>query len=255
MKDTEYLIDKYLQYLPTTFCSGCGNGIILNCFIRALDDLELKLENILCVSGIGCSSWIPSPYLKLNTLHTLHGRAIPFASGTKIFNNNLKVIVFTGDGDGAGIGGNHLIHAARRNIDLTVILVNNAIYGMTGGQFAPTTPFASITSTSKNGHLEHPFPDLCKLVEASGGSYIARWTVYHPRELIKTIKEAISHEGFSFIEVMSPCPTEFGRKNQLSLVDYLRKFTLKETEPGAIKVGVFKKEIKPEFSRLLRDRK
>ncbi|MHA1895502.1 MAG: thiamine pyrophosphate-dependent enzyme [Candidatus Helarchaeota archaeon] len=256
MKIMKELVEKYLQFLPTTFCPGCGNGTILNCFIRAIDDLNIDLDEILCVSGIGCSSWIPSPYLKLNTLHTLHGRAIPFSSGAKIFNNALKVIVFTGDGDGAGIGGNHLIHAARRNIDITVILVNNSIYGMTGGQYAPTTPFHSITSTSPTGHVEHPF-DLCKLVEAAGGSFIARWTTYHVRELISTIKKAIMHEGFSFIEVISPCPTEFGRKNNLSIPNYIqhyKKNTSKKLEHGKILIGILVNKKLSEFTKLLREK-
>ena len=191
----------------------------------------------------------------MNSLHTLHGRAIAFATGAKIFNNRLRVIVFTGDGDGAGIGGNHLIHAARRNIDMTVILVNNSIYGMTGGQYAPTTPFGSITSTSKSGHAEPPFSDLCKLVDAAGASFIARWTVYQPRKLISTIKESVLHEGFSFIEVLSPCPTEFGRKNQMTMADFLEKFTKltsQKPEKGKIRIGIFKKESTPEFTSLLR---
>ena len=166
--------------------------------------------------------------------------------------------MFTGDGDGSGIGGNHLIHAARRNIDLTVILVNNSIYGMTGGQYAPTTPFGSITSTSKTGHVEHPFPDLCKLVEAAGGTFIAKWTTSHPRELIKTIKEAILHPGFSFIEVLSPCPTEFGRRNQLNASEIVNKFkktTSKKAEDGKIQLGILVRKDFPEFTQQLREKK
>ena len=138
---------------------------------------------------------------------------------------------------------------------MTVILVNNSIYGMTGGQYAPTTPFGSITTTSKSGHTEHPFSDLCELVDAAGASFTARWTVYQPRKLISTIKESILHEGFSFIEVMSPCPTEFGRKNQMTMADYLEKFTKstsKQLEEGKIRIGIFKKESKSEFTSLLR---
>ncbi|MHA1650887.1 MAG: thiamine pyrophosphate-dependent enzyme [Candidatus Helarchaeota archaeon] len=243
------LMKKYLRYLPHRFCAGCGNGIVLNCFVRAIDQLKLDTDSYLCVSGIGCSSWIPSPYLNLDTFHTLHGRAIAYATGAKVANNKLNVIVFTGDGDGAGIGGNHLIHAARRNIDLTVLLLNNYTYGMTGGQVAPTTPHASLTSTSPYGNPERPF-DLCKLVEAAGATYVARWTVFQPRALIKSMKEAILHKGFSFIEILSPCPTEYGRRNQLSIRDYLNYFKELSNPQGngsKIPLGVFVKKEAPEF--------
>jgi len=245
------IMNKYLRYLPHKFCSGCGNGIILNCFIRAIDQLDIDLDSYLCVSGIGCSSWIPSPYLNLDTFHTVHGRAIAYATGAKVFNNNLTVIVFTGDGDGAGIGGNHLIHAARRNIDITVFLVNNMIYGMTGGQVAPTTPKNAITDTTPFGNPEKPF-DLCKLVEAAGGSFIARWTVFQPRKLIKIMKEAIIHKGFSFVEILSPCPTEYGRKNNLSIIDYYRYFKkLVQNKDDKLKFGIFVKKNLPEFCEQL----
>ncbi|MFX1449244.1 MAG: thiamine pyrophosphate-dependent enzyme [Promethearchaeota archaeon] len=254
--DNPSLLKKYIRLSETTFCSGCGNGIILNCFIRAVENLIIDPKNILCVSGIGCSSWIPSPYLKLDTFHTLHGRAVAFATGAKVFNNQLNVVVFTGDGDGAGIGGNHLIHAARRNIDLTVILVNNSIYGMTGGQFAPTTPYGSYTSTSTYGNQENPF-DLCKLVEAAGATYVARWTTNYPKKLIKSIEDALSHVGFSFIEVLTQCPTEYGRKNKLTspveYFKYLDKITSLKKEEGKIPLGVFLKEKKPEFTKKLKN--
>ncbi|MHA1383989.1 MAG: thiamine pyrophosphate-dependent enzyme [Candidatus Helarchaeota archaeon] len=248
------LVEKYIRIPNTTFCSGCGNGIILSCFIRAVDNLKLEPKNILCVSGIGCSSWIPSPYLKFDTFHTLHGRAIAFATGAKVFNNKLNVVVFTGDGDGAGIGGNHLIHAARRNIDLTVLLVNNSIYGMTGGQYAPTTPYNAKTSTSVYGNPESPF-DLCKLMEGAGATYVARWTINYPRKLIKSIEEALSHNGFSFIEILSQCPTEYGRKNNLNSpvnhFRYLQKITSIQQEKGKIPLGIFVRKTEPEFSEKL----
>ncbi len=166
---------------------------------------RLRQRDLLCVSGIGCSAWIPSPYFKGDTLHTTHGRAIAFATGAKIMNPKLDVVVFTGDGDGAAIGGNHLIHAARRNIPLKVILVNNMIYGMTGGQSAPTTPMGVRSSTYQR-HPEHAF-DLCRLVLGAGASYVARWTTYHIDDVIASIQEALLHPGFAFIEIVSQCPT------------------------------------------------
>jgi len=207
VKNLKYYRDRYVRSQPSAFCPGCGGGIILNCFIRAIDDLGLDKDKILAVSGIGCSAWIPSPNFNGDTLHTTHGRAIAFATGAKTFNPELTTVVFVGDGDGAGIGGNHLIHAARRNIDLTVILVNNMSYAMTGGQIAPTTPHGEITVTSPYGNPESPF-DIAQLVCAAGASYVARWSTYHVVELTRSIKEAITHKGFSFIEVLSQCPTQ-----------------------------------------------
>jgi 2-oxoglutarate ferredoxin oxidoreductase subunit beta len=201
-----YLRERYTRELPTLFCPGCGNGIVLNSFIRAIDELGLPQDKVLCVSGIGCSAWIPSPYFKGDTLHTTHGRALAFATGAKVYRRDLVTVVFTGDGDGAGIGGNHLIHAARRNIEVTTILVNNMNYGMTGGQLAPTTPFGGPTDTSPYGNPEHPF-NLVELVSAAGATYVARWTTYHAVELTRSMMEAIQHRGFSFIEVLSQCPT------------------------------------------------
>lgn len=206
LRSLRYLRERYARELPTLFCPGCGNGIILNSFIRAVDQLGIPQDRILCVSGIGCSAWIPSPYFKGDTLHTTHGRALAFATGAKVYRRDLVTVIFTGDGDGAGIGGNHLIHAARRNIDMTTILVNNMNYGMTGGQLAPTTPYGGPTETSPYGNPEHPF-NLVELVSGAGATYVARWTTYHAVELTRSIMEAIQHEGFSFIEVLSQCPT------------------------------------------------
>ena len=205
MKSLFYYRDKYVRSQPTAFCPGCGGGIILNCFLRAIDDLGLDQDKILAVSGIGCTAWIPS--FKGDTLHTTHGRAIAYATGAKAFNPDLTTVVFTGDGDGAGIGGNHLIHAARRNIDLKVILVNNMSYAMTGGQIAPTTMHGETTVTSPYGNPEFPF-DITQLVKAAGATYVAKWSTYHVVELTNAIKEAIQHKGFSFIEVLSQCPTQ-----------------------------------------------
>lgn len=199
--------DQYVRSQPSAFCPGCGGGIILNCFLRAIDDLGLEQDKILAVSGIGCTAWIPSPNFNGDTLHTTHGRAIAFATGAKAFNPDLTTVVFTGDGDGAGIGGNHLIHAARRNINLKVILVNNMSYAMTGGQIAPTTMHGETTVTSPYGNPEFPF-DITQLVKAAGASYVAKWSTYHVIELTNAIKEALQHKGFSFIEVLSQCPTQ-----------------------------------------------
>ena len=199
--------DQYVRSQPSAFCPGCGGGIILNCFLRAIDSLGLDQDKILAVSGIGCTAWIPSPNFNGDTLHTTHGRAIAFATGAKAFNPDLTTVVFTGDGDGAGIGGNHLIHAARRNINLKVILVNNMSYAMTGGQIAPTTMHGETTVTSPYGNPEFPF-DITQLVKAAGASYVAKWSTYHVIELTNAIKEALQHKGFSFIEVLSQCPTQ-----------------------------------------------
>ena len=207
MKSLSYYRDRYVRSQPSAFCPGCGGGIILNCFVRALDDLGVDIDQVLAVSGIGCSAWIPSPNFNGDTLHTTHGRAIAFATGAKAFNPDLTTVVFTGDGDGAGIGGNHLIHAARRNIEMTVILVNNMSYAMTGGQIAPTTLHGETTVTSPYGNPESPF-DITRLVQAAGATYVAKWSTYHVLELTRSIKEAIQHKGFSFIEILSQCPTQ-----------------------------------------------
>lgn len=204
------LAEKYLrkEALPTIFCPGCGDGIVLNSFIRALEELGLK-EDLACVSGIGCSSWVPV-YLDVDVIHSLHGRAIPHAEGLKIAAPDKTVVVFSGDGDALGIGGNHLIHAARRNIDLTVIMMNNYIYGMTGGQKAPTTPYHVPTKTSPLGNEEYPF-DTEKLVVGAGATFFARGCSAYPKQLTDYMVQAINHKGFSFIEVLSPCPTQAGR--------------------------------------------
>ncbi|MBC8277200.1 MAG: 2-oxoacid:ferredoxin oxidoreductase subunit beta [FCB group bacterium] len=214
----EHPLTKYLrtEVFPTPFCPGCGHGILMAAILRAIDDLGLDFDNMLFVSGIGCAAWIPSPHFNADTLHTTHGRAVAFATGAKVQNPDLKVMVISGDGDLTAIGGNHLIHAARRNIDLTVICAENSVYGMTGGQCAPTTPLDCYTTTSPLGNTEPPF-DLCKLVEGAGAGYVARYTVAHIHQLIKVIKTALNYEGFSFIEAVSPCPTQFGRLNSAPL--------------------------------------
>jgi 2-oxoglutarate ferredoxin oxidoreductase subunit beta len=183
---------------------------VLNAFTHAIDEMHLNPREIVAVTGIGCSSWIPSPYFLCDTLHTTHGRAIAFASGVKVMRPDMKVIIIAGDGDLAGIGGNHLIHAARRNLDLTVFLVNNFIYGMTGGQVSPTTPFGIRTTTTPYLNLEHPFK-IADVVAAAGGSYVARWTTYHVFQLMESMQNAIRKKGFSFVEIISQCPVSYGK--------------------------------------------
>lgn len=220
-------LEKYLRpgIAATPFCPGCGHGILMNLILRAIDELGLTMDEMLFVSGIGCAAWIPSPNFNADTLHTLHGRAIAFATGAKMFNPKLKVMVISGDGDLTSIGGNHLIHAARRNIDLPVICANNMIYGMTGGQMASTSPVGAVTSTSTEGNVYRPF-DLVDLVLGAGAPFAARFAVTQPLSLISAVKTALSEPGFHFIEVLSPCPTQFGRRNRFdSPADMLEQLT------------------------------
>ncbi|MDD2216471.1 MAG: thiamine pyrophosphate-dependent enzyme [Eubacteriales bacterium] len=203
------LKERYLRLdaLPTLFCPGCGNGIVQYAAIAAIDKMGIR-NDIACVSGIGCSSWIPC-YLNLDVMHTTHGRALAFAQGLKLARPEKQVLVFTGDGDCLAIGGNHLLHACKRNIDLTVVMVNNHIYAMTGGQKSPATPKGVITKTSPGGNYEEPI-DGAQLVICMGATYVARWTTAHPVQLQKSIEAGIKHKGFSFIEVISQCPTQSG---------------------------------------------
>ena len=198
---------------PSIFCTGCGVGNVLNYTLRAIDGLRLDIDKMVFCSGIGCSSRLPG-YIEADGLHTTHGRAIAFATGVKMAAPELQVVVFTGDGDMAGIGGNHFIHAARRNVDLTVICINNYNYGMTGGQVSPTTPVASRTTTTPYGNLEEPF-DLCRLAIGAGAPYVARWTVGYPYETIDAISGALRKPGFGFVELLMPCPTSYGKENDL----------------------------------------
>lgn len=209
------LYEKYLvdAKMPTMWCPGCGNGIVLQSIIRAIDELELDQDRVVFVSGIGCSSRAVN-YLNFDCMHTNHGRALTFATGIKMADPGLKVIVITGDGDCASIGGNHLIHACRRNIDLTVICMNNSNYGMTGGQYSPTTPLGSQTKTSVYGSYEPPF-DLCDLTKSAGATYVARACTYLPVQMKDLIKKAIMHKGLSFVDCASDCPSLFGRLNRL----------------------------------------
>jgi len=215
MKTADELNKKFLRdgMWPTIFCNGCGDGVVLEYTLWALEELGWDMDKVVFASGIGCSSRLPG-YIKADGLHTTHGRALAFATGIKAANPELKVIIFTGDGDCAGIGGNHFIHAARRNIDMTVIMINNFIYGMTGGQLSPTAPLGSIATTAPHGNIEPPF-DICNLAKALGANYVARWTVSHPYQPIKSVKAALEKKGFSLIEFLAPCPTAYGRRNKL----------------------------------------
>ena len=214
--DEKHPLDAYLRVdrFPLMWCPGCGMGLILNCFLRGLLKSELALDKVAVVSGIGCTGRAAG-YIKLDSFHTTHGRAIPFATGLKLANPELKVVVISGDGDLFAIGGNHLIHAARRNIDITVLCVNNFNYGMTGGQFGPTTPLTARTTTSRMGNIETPF-NIPYLAAASGAVYVARWTTAQVYQLEKTITEALLKKGFSLVEVISPCPTYYGRMNRMA---------------------------------------
>jgi 2-oxoglutarate ferredoxin oxidoreductase subunit beta len=198
---------------PNVWCSGCGIGIVMSALIRAISRLELEKDDIALVSGIGCTGRMPV-YMDFNTIHTTHGRALAFATGLKIAQPKLKVIAIMGDGDALAIGGNHFIHSARRNMDLTAIVVNNSIYGMTGGQYSPTTPLDGKATTAPYGNVEPPMP-ICELAIAAGASYVARSTVYHAVEMDRYLEQAISKNGFSLVETISYCHTTFGRLNKL----------------------------------------
>ena len=199
--------------LPHMWCGGCGIGTMLGAMLRAFEELGFSNQDTVVVTGIGCTGKLDD-YLVTNALHTTHGRALAYATGIKAFNPRLHVVVVMGDGDGVTIGGNHFIHAARRNMDLTAIVLNNLNYGMTGGQASGTTPQWSITSTTAYGNPEREF-DICALAEAAGANHVARVTSYHGWEMKEAIKEALTKKGFSLVEVMSPCPTHFGRRNEM----------------------------------------
>lgn len=224
MSKTEHTAYTYLRTtkkFPNIWCSGCGIGIVMGAMIRAIDRIGLDKDDVALVSGIGCTGRMPV-YMDFNTMHTTHGRALAFATGLKLAQPKLKVIVIMGDGDALAIGGNHFIHAARRNIDITTIVVDNAIYGMTGGQSSPTTPLHSRATTSPYGHVEPAFP-ICELAIAAGATFVARSTVYHAIELDKMIEQAIRKVGFSLVEAVSYCHTTYGRLNRMGTpVDMMR---------------------------------
>lgn len=248
-----------MDRMPTIWCPGCGNGIVMNGFIEAFKASGLEREKTVIVSGIGCSSR-SALYLDFDTMHTTHGRAIAFATGIKQSRPELNVVVITGDGDCSAIGGNHLIHAARRNIDLTVICYNNSNYGMTNGQYSPTTPTGSITATSMYGFMESPF-DLCRLVEAAGASYVARASTFHVKMIPLMIKNALLKKGFAFVDVIAQCPTYFGRRNKMAapaeMIRWIRDNSVNKKQAetmswqelaGKFVIGEFVNNDKPELT-------
>jgi 2-oxoglutarate ferredoxin oxidoreductase subunit beta len=248
-----------MDRIPHIWCPGCGIGTVVTSFAEALKKSEIDLDKLAVVSGIGCTGRVAG-YIKLDSFHTTHGRAIPFATGLKIANPELKVVVFSGDGDLTGIGGNHFIHAARRNMDLVVICVNNFNYAMTGGQVASTTPLTANASTAPYGNFEGSF-SLPYLAEASGATYVARWTALHLRRVTKSIQEALGRKGFSFIEVITPCVTLYARRNRLGDGLNLLKYyydkseiqhnadtrTLDISYQGKLIVGKFVEKERPTF--------
>ena len=215
----------------TTFCPGCGDGTVAQCILRAIDGLGMDMDDFVFVSGIGCAAWIPSPFFNADVLHTTHGRPIAFAFGIKMGLPEKKVMVVSGDGDLVAIGGNHLIQNARRNVEMVVLCINNGIYGMTGGQAAPTTPMGIRTTTTPYGTVENTF-NISRLVIAAGASFVACWTTAHPRQLTNSIKKAIQKKGFAFIEVFSQCPIQFGRKTGIgSAVQMLEDYKKRSISP------------------------
>ena len=258
---------KYLRsaMMPHIWCSGCGNGVVLNCFVHALDELQKDLDKLVVVSGIGCIGR-SAGYTNADSFHTTHGRAIAFATGVKLANPELDVVILSGDGDLFAIGGNHFIHAARRNIGIKVICANNFNYGMTGGQQGPTTPPEALTTTTPYGNIEHPF-NLVHLAAASGATYVARWTTLHVRRLTLSIKRMLQKEGFCFIEVVSPCPEIFGRRDKmrtgLERMEWFRRASVVEnfSDPSKaeitqekIVVGEFVNVEKVSYERLLHEK-
>ena len=264
MRPSEHTAYSYLRRtkkFPNVWCAGCGIGVVMGALIRAIDRMGLDKDQVALVSGIGCTGRMPV-YLDFNTMHTTHGRALAFATGLKIAKPEMKVIAIMGDGDALAIGGNHFIHSARRNIGITAIVVNNEIYGMTGGQYSPTTPVDMRATTAPYGNIEPPMP-VCELAMAAGATFVARGTVYHAVELDRLIEQAINKDGFSMVEAVSYCHTGYGRLNKLgSAVDMMRalkdtSITLSAAEKltpeertGKIVRGVLHNIEKPEYTRL-----
>ena len=254
----EYL--RHHKKFPGVWCAGCGIGIVMGSILRAVQNLELNQDDVAIISGIGCTGRMPV-YMDFNTLHTTHGRALAFATGLKMARPEMEIIVVMGDGDALAIGGNHFIHTARRNIDMTAIVVNNSIYGMTGGQSSPATPLGARTATAPYGHVEPPFP-ICDLAVAAGASFVARSTVYHVTEMDRLIEQAVRKNGFALVEAVSYCHTTFGRANNMkSPIDMMRQLKdnsitvqaakkLEEPPVDRIVRGVFCDVDKPEFTDL-----
>ena len=250
-------VHKYIRerFFPHMWCGGCGHGIVLNNMLRAIDKLGLSRNEIVMVSGIGCSSRI-SGYVDFHTLHTLHGRALAFATGVKLSKPELNVIVPMGDGDALAIGGNHFIHAARRNIAMTALVMNNRIYGMTGGQYSPLSGPGTVATTAPYRNIDQGF-DVVSLATAAGATFVARTTTYHAQQMVDIIQQAILHDGFSVVEILSQCPTYFGRKNKLgSAVEMMKLFKdrttpigskAKQENPDLIERGIFVQKEQPEY--------
>jgi 2-oxoglutarate ferredoxin oxidoreductase subunit beta len=243
------------RFFPHIWCQGCGHGIVLNNLLRAVEKLGMSKNEIVMASGIGCSSRI-SGYVDFHTLHTIHGRALAFATGVKLSKPELNVIVPMGDGDALSIGGNHFIHAARRNIDITAIIMNNRIYGMTGGQYSPLSGEGTLATTAPYYNIDQDF-DVVELATAAGATFVARTTAYHVQEIQKLIRQAILHEGFSVVEILSQCPTYFGRKNKLGgaveMMTQIKENTTrigskaKAENPELIERGIFVQRDVPEY--------
>lgn len=243
------------RFFPHLWCAGCGHGTVLNSMLRAIENLGLDKSEIVMVSGIGCSSRI-SGYVDFHSLHTLHGRALAFATGVKMSRPELHLIVPMGDGDALAIGGNHFIHAARRNIDMTAIVMNNRTYGMTGGQFSPLSGYGTMATTAPYSNIDHDF-DIVALAQAAGATFVARTTTYHARQITDMVEKAIKHKGFSMVEILSQCPTYFGRKNQggtaVDMMEHYKETTTpigskaKEENPDLIERGIFVQKELPEY--------
>jgi 2-oxoglutarate ferredoxin oxidoreductase subunit beta len=235
-------VEKLLrtERIPHIWCPGCGIGTSVNCFARAIDKAGLDLDKLFVVSGIGCTGRVAG-YVNTDSFHTTHGRPIPFATGLSIARPDAKVVVYSGDGDLTAIGGNHFIHAARRNVDMTVFCVNNFTYGMTGGQVTPTTPYAARASTTPFGAYEETF-NLPNLAEACGAVYVARWTIFHVRKLTKAMTKALNKKGFSFVEILAPCPTLYQRRNKLgdgvTMVQYFKDRSIIQDGAATADVGL-----------------
>ncbi|MBU1184161.1 MAG: 2-oxoacid:ferredoxin oxidoreductase subunit beta [Proteobacteria bacterium] len=249
---TDYIRERFF---PHIWCPGCGHGIVLNGLIRAIENIGLKKNDIVMVSGIGCSSRIAG-YMDFHTLHTIHGRALAFAIGVKMSRPELTLLVPMGDGDALSIGGNHFIHACRRNIDMTAIVMNNKVYGMTGGQYSPLSGYGTMATTAPYTNIDQEF-DVVNIATAAGATFVARSTSYHVQQVTDVIEEAIRHKGFSVVEVMSQCPTYYGRKNKEgSAVEMMEKFKTtttpigskaKQANPSLIERGIFVKKEMPEY--------
>ena len=243
------------RFFPHIWCPGCGHGIVLNGLVRALENIGLKKNDIVMVSGIGCSSRIAG-YMDFHTLHTIHGRALAFAIGVKMSRPELTLLVPMGDGDALSIGGNHFIHACRRNIDMAAIVMNNRVYGMTGGPFSPLSGYGTMATTAPYTNIDQEF-DVVSMATAAGATFVARTTPYHVQQMANILEQAIQHKGFSVVEVMTPCPTYFGRKNKegsaVDMMDNLKTRTTpigskaKQENPALIERGVFVEIQKPEY--------